>query len=103
MRCGKLRCFALRDDGNHALFISAFVCKQQRRANLWISAVLVNERDDSADVLLFDDVESFGTVDEDTVKYIQHTWTQRVHLSTPVHSLVIIIIKNSLVMLSFRT
>ena len=39
--------------------------------------MFVNERDDSADVLFFDDVQSLRAVNEDTVKNVQHTCTHQ--------------------------
>ena len=43
---------------------------------LRVSSVLVNERDDSSDVLLFDDVKSFGAVYQYTMQHIQNTYTE---------------------------
>ena len=41
--------------------------------NLWISAMFVNQRDNSDDVLLFDHVEGLRGVNENTVKNIKNT------------------------------
>ena len=38
--------------------------------------MLVNERNDGSDVLLLDDIQRFGAVDEYTVQNVQHTLTK---------------------------
>ena len=42
---------------------------------LGVAAMLINERNDGSDVLLFDDIQRFRAVDEHTVQHVQHTLT----------------------------
>jgi len=57
------------------LFCRTLSVSKTPRSYLWISAVFVNEWDDGANVLFFDDIESFWAVNEYAVEYVQHTWT----------------------------